>query len=133
MLLRHRPPDRGDVARRMRYCTHRPLFSRKGSPARQAGLVLSTTTVPRDTFTAMMYAWFIGLTNPALHETTNRNGAWSPSCRWVPSPWRSLVASEPTPFSRTVAFGPTEVPGEMALVEKATSQSDLYQVYFAFE
>ena len=53
---------------------------------------------------------------------------------WVPTPpRRSLVASDPTRFSRTVAFGPTEVPGEMALVRKATSKSDLYQLEFAFE
>ena len=43
-------------------------------------------------------------------------------------PLAQLVASEPTPLSRTVAFGSTEGPGKMALVEKATSESDLRQV-----
>jgi hypothetical protein len=66
----------------------------------------------------------IGPTNPALHETTNRNGARSPCAVGC----RALVASEPTPFSRTVAFGPSEVADEMALVGKATSESYLYQV-----
>jgi hypothetical protein len=89
--------------------------------------------VTRDAVTAMMYARSIGPTNLPWHETTKRNGARSPLRRLVPSPRRSLVASEPTPLSRTVAFRPTEVPGEMALVGKATIESDLYQIEFAFE
>jgi hypothetical protein len=44
-----------------------------------------------------------------------------------------LVASEATPLSRTVAFGTTEAADKMALVEKAASKSNLYQVQFAFE
>jgi len=45
----------------------------------------------------------------------------------------SLVASEPAPLSRTVAFGATEVADKMALVAKAASKTDLHQVQFAFE
>jgi len=48
----------------------------------------------------------------------------------MPSPWRSLVALEPTPFSRTVAFGPTEVPGEMALVGKSAGKRNLRKIQF---
>ena len=84
--------------------------------------------------------------NEVVHASSAVLGKGSPARRaglvlsaiilprsWVPSPRRSLVASEPTPLSRTVAFRPTEVPGEMALVGKATIESDLYQLEFAFE
>src|ERR1700674_1454317 len=47
LLLRHRPRDRGNLARRMNYCRHRPPHSCKGSPNRHAGFVLYILIAPR--------------------------------------------------------------------------------------
>ena len=80
-----------------------------------------------------MYARSIGPTNLPLHETTKTKRGVKSFAPLGAEPLAQLVASEPTPLSRTVAFRPTEVPGEMALVGKATIESDLYQIEFAFE
>jgi len=38
-------------------------------------IAVNNASCREDTITAMMYAWPIGPTNPALHETTKRNAA----------------------------------------------------------